>query len=396
MTLIFGQFTTDFNNFSAGRSSPAEFRNKVDSFVLWFIYLFVARFVLTYFTNVAISVAGIRTTRALRKAFLESTLRQEVWHFDKTDNGSAATQVTTNGNRVNQGIAEKLATVFQGVSLFFSSFIIALVIQWKLALICMSIIPALFLIIGIIIPIDAVQEARITRFYSQGAVLAQDAISSIRTIHAFGAQDKIVAKYDEYLSMAHKEGKKKSPNYGVLFATQNFLVTAATSLAFWQGYRMFRSGEINSVGTVFTVVLSVAISTTSLSSILPQQQAIANASSAASELLSTINKKSLLDPLSPEGKQPPSCKGRIEIRNLRFAYPSRPQWQVLNDLTISIPAGKTTALVGPSGCGKSTLIGLLERWYEPSSGQMLLDDVELSEYNTRWLRSNIRYVWHKK
>lgn len=251
MTLVFGQFTTDFNNFAAGRSSADEFRNRVDNFVLWFIYLFVARFVLTYFTTVAISIAGIRTTRALRKAFLESTLRQEVWHFDKMDNGSAATQVTTNGNRVNQGIAEKLAMVVQGIALFFSSFIIALAVQWKLALICMSIIPALFLAIGIIIPIDAIQEARITKFYSQGAVLAQDAISSIRSIHAFGASKKIVSKYDEYLTAAHQEGKKKSPNYGVLFASQNFLVTAAASLAFWQGYRMFRSNEIESVGTVF-------------------------------------------------------------------------------------------------------------------------------------------------
>lgn len=254
MTLVFGQFTTDFNNFAAGRSSADEFRRRVDSFVLWFIYLFVARFVLTYFTTVAISVAGIRTTRALRKAFLESTLRQEVWHFDKMDNGSAATQVTTNGNRVNQGIAEKLASVVQGIALFFSSFIIALAVQWKLALICMSIIPALILAIGIIIPIDAIQEARITKFYSQGAVLAQDAISSIRSIHAFGASKKIVLKYDEYLTAAHKEGKKKSPNYGVLFASQNFLVTASTSLAFWQGYRMFRSHEIDNVGTVFVSV----------------------------------------------------------------------------------------------------------------------------------------------
>ncbi|KAK4502842.1 hypothetical protein PRZ48_006268 [Zasmidium cellare] len=392
MTLVFGQFTTDFNNFSSGKSTPDEFRSKVDSFVLWFIYLFVARFALTYFTNVTISIASIRTTRTLRKRFLESTLRQEVWHFDKSDNGSAATQVTTNGNRVNQGISEKLALVVQGISLFFSSFIIALAVQWKLALICMSIVPALLLCIGIIIPIDAKQESRITRFYSQGAVLAQDAISSIRSIHAFGAADKIVAKYEEYLAAAHQEGKKKSPSYGILFSTQNFLVTAATALAFWEGYRMFRSGEIDSVGTVFTVILSVAIGATSMGVILPQQQAIANASSAASELLSIIDKPSLLDPLAPEGIQPPSCEGRIEIHDLQFAYPSRPQAQVLKNLTLSVPAGKTTALVGPSGCGKSTLIGLMERWYQPSSGQILLDGVDISEYNTKWLRSNVRLV----
>jgi ATP-binding cassette subfamily B (MDR/TAP) protein 1 len=261
MTLIFGQFTTDFNNFTTGRSTPDQFRGRVDSFVLWFIYLFVARFVLSYTSCILVSIAGVRTTRSMRLALIESTLRLEVSHFDKQGNGSAATQVTTNGNRINLGIAEKLASIVQGFSLFFSSFIIALSVQWKLALICMSIIPALVISIGACLTIDAMQEARIMRFYSTAAVLAQDAISSIRTLHAFGAQDKIVDKYDEYLQLAAKEGKKKSPNWGVLFSTETFFVYCATALAFWQGYRMYRWGEIDDVGTVFTVVLAISIGT---------------------------------------------------------------------------------------------------------------------------------------
>lgn len=390
--MVFGSFTSKFNDFAAGKSSPDSFKNSVDHAVLWFIYLFVARFILAYVSNVLVSIAAIRTTRRLRTAFLESTLRQEVWHFDKLANGSTATQVTTNGNRINQGIAEKLATLVQGISLFFSAFIVALVVQWKLALIIMSVVPAMFLAIGACIAIDVKVEAAITRFYSQGAVLAQDAISSIRTIHAFGAQDKIVGKYDVFLEQAHKVAWKKSPVYGVMFSTQNFLMLSATSLAFWEGYRMFRSGEIASVGTVFTVVLSVAIGTTSIGLIAPQQQAISNAASAASELFSIIKKPSLLDPLAPGGKEPSSCEGEIEIRNLSFAYPSRPSAKVITDLNLSIPAGKTTALVGPSGCGKSTTIGLLERWYQPSAGNIFLDGIDLSEYNTKWLRSNIRLV----
>jgi len=392
MTLVFGQFTTDFNNFAAGRSSADAFRSRVDSFVIYFIYIFVARFALAYFANVFVSIAATRTTRALRQAFLEKTLRQEVWHFDKMSNGSAATQVTTNGNRINQGIADKLSTLVQGISLFFSAIIVAIAVQWKLALIVASVIPALILVIGVCVGVDTKIEGRILRFYSQGAVLAQDAISSIRTVHAFGAIDKIISKYDYFLEEAHKEGKKKSPIYGIMFASQNFLVLSATALAFWEGYRLYSSHEISDVGTVFTVVLSVAIGTTAFSLIAPQQQAIAYASSAASELFDTLDKVSLLDPMSTGGSRPEQCQGEIEVRGLSFAYPSRPQAPVLVDLNLSIPAGKTTALVGPSGCGKSTLIGLLERWYQQSSGQILLDGKEISEYNTNWLRSTIRLV----
>jgi ATP-binding cassette subfamily B (MDR/TAP) protein 1 len=198
--------------------------------------------------------------------------------------------------------------------------------------------------------------------------------------------------YDEYLQAAHKEGNKKSLIYGVLWSTQTFLVMSGTALAFWQGYRMFQSGEIENVGTVFTVVLSVTLGATSILFVLPQVQAITNASSAAAELFSIIDQPSLLDPLSSDGRRPTTCTGEIEIRNLRFTYPTRPTAPVLQELSLSIPAGKTTALVGPSGCGKSTIIGLLERWYQPTSGHILLDGHDIADFNTNWLRSNVRLV----
>ncbi|TKA76378.1 hypothetical protein B0A55_05265 [Friedmanniomyces simplex] len=373
MTLVFGSSTAAFNNVATGQSNAQQFTAHINHLVLYFVYLFIARFV-------------------IGKAFLDSLLRQEVWYFDREGNGSPATQVTTNGNRVNQGIAEKLYTLVQGISLFFSAYIVALAVQWKLALIVMSIVPAIFGVIAGCIAVDAPVESRITRIYSRAAVLAQDAMSSIKTIHAFGAQRKIVNNYDEFLEAAHKEGKKKSLLFGVLFSAQTFFVMSGTALAFWQGFRMFRSGEIQSVGTVFTVVLSVTLGATSVMLIFPQIQAITNASSAASELFSVIDKPSELDPLSPDGIQPATCTGEIQIRDLRFSYPTRPTAQVLQGLDLSIPAGKTTALVGPSGCGKSTLIGLLERWYQPASGQILLDGHDVAEYNTSWLRSNFRLV----
>lgn len=228
--------------------------------------------------------------------------------------------------------------------------------------------------------------------YSRAGTLAQDAISSIKTIHAFGAQQKIANRYDEYLQQAHTEGKKKSPLYGIMFSTQTFLVMSGTALAFWQGFRMYQSGEIRSVGTVFTVVLSVTLGATSIMLIAPQIQAITNAASAAAELFLTIDRPSLLDPLASNGDQPKTCAGEIVIRDLRFAYPTRPTAEVLQGLNLTVPAGKTTALVGPSGCGKSTVVGLLERWYQPTSGQILLDGHDTADYNAKWLRSRIRLV----
>lgn len=120
--------------------------------------------------------------------------------------------------------------------------------------------------------------------------------------------------------------------------------------------------------------------------------ALTNAAAAAAELFTIMDKPSSLDPLAEGGARPDQCPGQIEVKGVGFAYPSRPTAQVLRDFTVSIPAGKTTALVGASGSGKSTIIGLLERWYEPSSGSIRLDGIEISDYNTKWLRTRIRLV----
>lgn len=220
----------------------------------------------------------------------------------------------------------------------------------------------------------------------------QDALESIDTILAYGAQEKIIAWTNKFLESANRIGQRKSLIYGILFSSQSFLVMSATALAFWEGHRMFVRGEINNVGTVFTVVLSVTLGASSIAMTMFQVQSITEASSAASELFAIIDRKSRQDPCSVEGKQPEKCSGAIEFRDVRFAYPSRPGAQVLREFTLSIPAGKKTALVGPSGCGKSTVINLLERWYDSFAGQILVDGQDIRDLNVNWWRRNVGLI----
>ena len=152
--------------------------------------------------------------------------------------------------------------------------------------------------------------------------------------------------------------------------------------------------ENSKANMISSVVFAALIAATSISGVAIQTTAIAAAAGAASELFSLIDKKSKLDPLDESGHMPPlsDCKGNIEVSDLVFAYPSRPGASVLRNFKLSIPAGKTTALVGASGSGKSTIVGLLERWYVPSAGSIKLDGIDISEYNTQWLRSRVRLV----
>jgi ATP-binding cassette, subfamily B (MDR/TAP), member 1 len=129
-----------------------------------------------------------------------------------------------------------------------------------------------------------------------------------------------------------------------------------------------------------------------MTTVAPHSMAVTKASSSAEELFRTIDRKSEIDPLSDEGLVPETCAGVIEIKDITFAYPARPDTTVLKDLTLSAPAHQTTALVGASGSGKSTIIGLLERWYDQPKGVILLDGVDIRELNLTWLRTNVRLV----
>lgn len=95
MSLVFGESAKTFSNFSASQGDPTAFQAEVRTLVLYFVYLFVGRFIIGYIATLCVCSAAVRTTNALRKAFLESLLRKDIAHFDLEGNGSAAAQVTT-------------------------------------------------------------------------------------------------------------------------------------------------------------------------------------------------------------------------------------------------------------------------------------------------------------
>lgn len=155
---------------------------------------------------------------------------------------------------------------------------------------------------------------------------------------------------------------------------------------------MYSRGEIESSGTVVTVLFSVVVAATSLSQIAPNIISFTSAASSAMSLFKAIDRTSNINPFDHAGLKPDSVEGSLELSHINFSYPTRPDAQVLSDFTLKVPANKTTALVGASGSGKSTIVGLCERWYDPGSGDIRLDGIPLKDLNLRWLRTHVRLV----
>ena len=113
---------------------------------------------------------------------------------------------------------------------------------------------------------------------------------------------------------------------------------------------------------------------------------------AAVKTFQIMERKSAINALSKDGLVPEKIEGRIEFRDVDFVYPTRPLEQILEKFNLTIEPNTTTAFVGESGCGKSTLVSLLERFYDPNSGEILLDGVGLTKLNVQWLRTHMALV----
>ncbi|KAL4909548.1 hypothetical protein BDW74DRAFT_174750 [Aspergillus multicolor] len=390
--LIFGRFITVITDFTNGVSTPPGFRSDVAELALYFVYLGIARLVLSYTYNTLLTYSAYRIIRNIRHAYLRAALSQEVAFYDFGTGGSIAAQATSNGKLIQVGSSEKIGLLFQGLAAFVTAFIIAFVIQWKLTLICICVPVATIVTMGTIASIEAGYETRILRIHAKANSFAEGVLSGVKAVCAFGMRDALVRRFDAYLVDAHSVGKKIGPLMGILFSAEYTIIYLGFGLAFWQGVNMFANGEIGTSGDIFTVLLSVVIAAINLTLLAPYSIDFSRAASAAAQLFKLIDRVSEIDPYSHEGLQPETVAGEVELENVSFSYPTRPNITVLDSFSLKVPAGKVTALVGQSGSGKSTIVGLLERWYNPTSGSLKLDGTPIDQLNVGWLRRNVRLV----
>ncbi|KAI4154308.1 MAG: hypothetical protein L6R39_001412 [Caloplaca ligustica] len=391
MTVIFGQLAGTFQNYFVGLSSHSDFTSTLATYTLYFVYLAIGEFVLIYVCTVGFIYTGEHIKQKIREQYLAAILRQNIAFFDKLGAGEITTRITADTNLVQDGISEKVGLTLTAVATFFTAFIIAFIKYWKLTLILSSTVFAIVAIMGGGSRFIIKFNKQSLESYALGGTVAEEVISSIRNATAFSTQDKLARQYDKHLTEAERWGLKLKVALAIMIGGMMSIIYLNYALSFWQGSRYVVSGEMT-LSSVLTIMLAIMIGAFSLGNVAPNAQAFTTSVAAAGKIFSTIDRVSPLDPKTEEGIKLDHVKGTVELRNIKHIYPSRAEVVVMEDVNLVVPAGKTTALVGASGSGKSTIVGLVERFYDPVGGEVLLDGHNVATLNLRWLRQQISLV----
>nr|XP_036584019.1 ABC multidrug transporter mdr1 [Colletotrichum truncatum]KAF6793278.1 ABC multidrug transporter mdr1 [Colletotrichum truncatum] len=338
-----------------------------------------------------LTITGERITTKIRERLLAAILEQGVGGAMDIGSGEITTRLSAGCDLVQEGISSKLGRVLAAFAGVIAAFCVAYSRHWKLALMMSSGLIAFALTGATGAGIMKRFTDRSTSVQGEASGIAHEAISGISFVMAASAQDRMAEKYSSTLKAGHKPAILSRALADVTVAVITCIATLLFALAFWQGSKFFAAGEAD-IGDIMTVLLAVLLGTASLGLVAPNAQALTAAVAAASHIFEIINHPRVIDSTSDEGEKPEVVEGSISFKNVNFAYPTRNDVEVLKGLTVTLQAGKTTALVGASGCGKSTIINLIQRFYDPTSGTIELDGKSLSGLSVRWLRSNMAAV----
>ena len=359
----------------------------------WFWLLFAAAVVMAVGGGLRfywVSWLGQRVVADIRSAVFERVMTMSPEFFTQTRTGEVLSRVNTDttlietlvGSTVSLGVRNLLMLSASAVALALTAPSLAGVIG---GLIVLIILP----VVGLGRWVRRLSRQAQDRIADISA-LGDEAINAVQTVQSFAQEEREISRFRAIVEQAVTANRHRIAASTVLIVVVIMLTFGSITFVLWLGARAVLEGDM-SPGQLGQFVLYAAIaagSTASLSEIWGQVQRAAGAMERLAELLDLQSE--IRSPSEPETL--PEGPLSVEFEQVRFAYPSRPDEVVLEDLSFTIKPGETVALVGPSGAGKSTIFQLLLRFYDPSAGRIRVGGVDIRGVELKALRRTLGLV----
>ncbi|XP_042381563.1 ABC transporter B family member 1-like isoform X2 [Zingiber officinale] len=390
---IFLRFFADLvNSFGSNTGDPSTMANEVAKYAFYFLVVGAAIWVSSWAEISCWMWTGERQSTKMRIVYLEAALNQDVRYFDTgVRTSDVVFAINAEAVMVQDAISEKLGNFIHYMATFVSGFVIGFTAAWQLALVTLAVVPLIAVIGGMHTSALAKLSSKSQDALSQANNIAEQALAQVRTVQSFVGESRVLQAYSAALGVAQKIGYRSGFSKGLGLGATYFTVFCCYALLLWYGGFLVRHHHTNG-GLAISTMFAVMIGGIALGQSAPSVVAFAKARVAAAKIYQTIERRPSIDRKNDSGIELGAITGLVELKNVDFAYPSRSDVPVLRDFSLTVAAGKCIALVGSSGSGKSTVVSLIERFYDPTSGQILLDGQDIKSLKLKWLRQQIGLV----
>ena len=321
---------------------------------------------------------GERVVADIRKAVFDRVISMSPQFFERIMTGEVLSRLTTDTTLIQSVLGSSISIALRNVLLFIGGLALMLLTSPKLTGMVLLIVPA------VVVPILVLGRRlrRISRenqdWIAASSGNAGEALGAVQTVQAFTHEAASQAHFAEMTETAFQVSQRRIMTRALLTVIVIFLVFTGIVGVLWIGANDVRAGAMSEGMLVQFVIYSVMVagSVAALSEIWSELQRAAGATERLVELLEAAD--TVIDPAQPAALPRP-VRGEIEFDDVTFRYPARPDAPALDAVSLHIEPGETVAFVGPSGAGKTTIIQLVLRFYDPESGRITLDGVELRD-----------------
>lgn len=383
----------------SGESSPTSMKESIEllsleninSVALTLLVLFILQSVFSFFRVVLFTNVTENALRDLRNTAFERLVYMPMDFFNKNKVGELTSRIASDITQIQETLRTTIAEFFRQIVIIVGSIFFIFYMSWKLALIMLATVPVMAIV--------AVVFGRFIRKLSKEAqnqtatstTIIEEALTGISNIKAFTNEVFTLNKFKKSVEDIRDLNVKSGLWRGAFVSFIIFCMFGAIVFIIWKGLLMTQGANPElSTSDFFSFVMFTVFMGMSVGSIPDLYASIQKAIGATENLMDIIaqdNEKEL-----HKGSLQPALSGHIQFDQVKFAYPQRPDLEVLKSLSFKVEAGETVAVVGSSGAGKSTLASLLLNYYTPQGGHILMDGVASADIDMNHLRSHMALV----
>ncbi|MDF1765111.1 MAG: ABC transporter transmembrane domain-containing protein [Gammaproteobacteria bacterium] len=363
----------------------------LNSAIIGFLVVAVLQALGTFARFYWVSWLGERVTADIRSAVYRHLINLHPSYFEDNLSGEIQSRITTDTTLIQSVIGSSASIALRNLLMMIGGVVFLFITNPKLTSVVLICIP---LVIGPIMFFGR-KVRRLSRdsqdeIANVGAYVGES-IQQLKTVQAYNQQAHNDGVFSRHVETAFKVAKARIFMRSILITLVMTLVFAALAVMIWVGGQDVISGRM-SAGELTAFVAYAVIVATAVGAVSQVISELQRAAGAMERLMELLEAESLIT--APENPTELSgvFRGQLDFETVSFAYPSRPDSPALDDVTLTLRPGESLALVGPSGAGKSTLLDLVLRFYDPQSGRVLLDGVDVRQLTPEVLRSHIAIV----